>query len=270
MDSFTDLLTGFAPLRLPEIRFLDVIDVLIVAILIYNIIIWIKSTRAWSLSKGLIFVLISFALANFFGFNTVKWIILNSINAGIIAIIVLFQPEIRRALEGIGKNKISFFSDEPRSESTDIIINAVFELARSKIGALILIERDVGLGDHEKTGVALDAIVSRQLIINIFKDKTPLHDGAVIIRQSRVAAAACILPLCQSELSYDLGTRHRAAVGVSEVSDADCIVVSEETGSVSCAKAGKLYKNLSQQELYEMLEHAKSEKTAFWKNYEKI
>jgi len=270
MDAFSDLLSGTASLRLPEVRFRDILDILIVAVLIYNIIMWFKTTRAWSLSKGLIVVLLTFAVANYFGFYTVKWIITNSINAGIIALIVLFQPEIRRALEGIGKNKIpSIFAEPPPSFDFNEITDAVFDLAKSSIGALILVERDVGLGDHEKTGVALDAIISKQLIVNIFKDKTPLHDGAVIIKGSRIAAAACILPLTQSKLSSDLGTRHRAAVGVSEVSDADCIVVSEETGKVSLARAGKLRKSITRQELHSILERPKPEKTAFWKEYGK-
>jgi diadenylate cyclase len=260
--------------RVPEIRIQDVIDILIVSWLIYKVMMWIKSTRAWSLSKGVILVLLVFVVANYFGFYTIKWIITNSISAGIIALIVLFQPEIRKALEGIGKNKlVDFFTGE--DGDIDIanieVIRAAFEMSRLRMGALILIERSVALGDHENTGISIDALVSTQLLINIFEDKTPLHDGAVIIRESRIAAAACILPLTQSEIGHELGTRHRAAVGASEVSDADIIVVSEETGAVSLAKSGRLYKNLSEQELAEMLEKPKTDKPkAFWKGWQGV
>lgn len=272
MDALKDILSGVLTFRIPEIRVWDIIDIIVVAWLIYKIMMWIRSTRAWSLSKGIIFILIAFLIANNFGIYTVQWIIMNSVSAGIIALIVLFQPEIRKALEGIGSNKlIPSFGYENGESSTVIkeIVTAAFDMARQKTGALILIERNVGLGDHEKTGIPIDAIVSRQLLINIFEDKTPLHDGAVIIRGSRIVAATCILPLTQSEIGHDLGTRHRAAVGASEVSDADIIVVSEETGAVSLARASKLYKKLSEAAILEMLEKPKSDKKkAFWKGWQ--
>ena len=273
MDSIREILSGTLTFRMPEMRPQDIIDIIIVAWLIYKVLMWIKSTRAWSLSKGLILVLLFFIAANYFGLYTVRWIITNGLSAGLIALIVLFQPEIRRALEGIGKNRWSaLISDNDTSfdyVNTEVA-RAAFNMARVRTGALILIERHVGLGDHEKTGISLDALVSSQLLISIFKDKTPLHDGAVIIKESRIAAAACILPLTNNEIDKELGTRHRAAIGASEVSDADIIVVSEETGNVSFAKSGKLYKNLSQQELTEMLEQAnKQQVRVFWKGWVK-
>jgi len=274
VDTLRDILSGVLTFRVPEIRIQDIIDILIISWLIYKVMMWIKSTRAWSLSKGVIVILLVYVVANYFGFHTIKWIITNGISAGIIALIVLFQPELRKALEGIGKNRLTSFFVEEETDFDFVnteVVTAAFEMSRVKMGALILIERSVALGDHEKTGISLDALVSSQLLVNIFKDKTPLHDGAAIIKNSRIAAAACILPLTQSEIGHELGTRHRAAVGASEVSDADIIIVSEETGAVSLAKSGKLYKNLSEQDLSEMLEKPKSDKPrAFWRGRQSV
>jgi len=268
MDALRDIISGVLTFRIPEVRPQDIIDILIISWLIYKVMMWIKTTRAWSLSKGLILVFFVFVAANYFELYTVKWLITNGISAGIIALIVLFQPEIRRALEGIGKNRLipAFATNDSGLGFVNReVLNAAFTMSGVKTGALIIIERDVGLGDHEKTGISLDALVSSELLVNIFEDKTPLHDGAVIIRGDRIAAAACILPLTQSEIGHNLGTRHRAAVGVSEVSDADIIVVSEESGGVSLAKEGKLYKNLSESALAERLEKPKPEiKNRFW------
>jgi diadenylate cyclase len=276
MDALRDIFTGVLTFRIPEIRIQDVIDILIVAWLIYRVMMWIKSTRAWSLSKGVVFVLVTFLLSNYFGFYTLTWLITNGASAGIIALIVLFQPEIRRALEDIGKNKLLSVialtgDDEDADDITNQIADAVFDMAKVKTGALILIERKVGLGDHEKTGIKMDALFSEQLLKNIFEDKTPLHDGAVVIRGRRIAAAACILPLTQSEIGHDLGTRHRAAVGASEVSDADIIVVSEETGAVSLARQGRLYRRQSKEQILKLLEQPKHEKKkVFWKGWQGI
>lgn len=274
MDYFKDILSGVLTFRIPEIRIQDIIDILIVSWLIYKIMMWIRRTRAWSISKGVVFILLAFLAANYFGLYTVKWIIINSISMGITAIIVLFQPEIRKVLEGIGSNKlIPYFGVEEEDDNSALneIVTAVYEMSRQKTGALILIERNVGLADHEKTGIPIDALVTSQLLINIFEDKTPLHDGAVIIRNSRIIAATCILPLTQSEIGHELGTRHRAALGASEVSDADVIVVSEETGAVSLARASKLYRNLPEKKLLEMLEKSKSDKKkAFWRGWQGI
>jgi diadenylate cyclase len=186
--------------------------------------------------------------------NVIIWIIKNTINVGIIAIVILFQPEFRKALEQLGqknlmKSFISFddsrendkFSDHTLNE----IVRATFELARTKTGALIVMEEETPLNDFESTGIFIDSLISSELLINIFEHNTPLHDGAVILRGNRIAAATCYLPLSDNmQLSKDLGTRHRAGIGISEVTDSLTIIVSEETGKVSIAKGGKLIRNV--------------------------
>lgn len=261
MDSLNQLLNGYnlSKLSIPNIRITDIIDIIFVAILIYIVIAWIKETRAWSLFKGIIVIIIISLLSYKFNFYTISWIIEKTLSVGIIAIIVLFQPEFRKGLEKIGKGNIVFnIFDSDNEEKNNIktleeIITACFKMSKVKTGALILIEQNVAVGDLEETGIPIDAIVSSQLLINIFENKTPLHDGAVLIRNNRVAAATCILPLTQTEIGLDLGTRHRAAVGASEVSDAYVIIVSEETGNVSIANQGKLFKNLSPDVVRNML-----------------
>ncbi len=236
----------------------DFIDILIVAVLIYKIMVWIKETRAWSLFKGIVVILLISIAAYILRLHTILWVMQNTLGVGLIAIIVLFQPELRKALEQLGKGKIvSPFSavDHRRisHRSIEEIVNAVGIMAAHRTGALILIEQDVALGDHETTGIVLDAVVTSQLLVNIFTNKTPLHDGAVIIRDNRVAAATCILPLTELEIGHEYGTRHRAAVGASEVSDAIVIVVSEETGNISIARGGKLQKGITKVDLRKIL-----------------
>ena len=251
-ESFTYF--DFAGFTMSRITFKDVIDILIVAFFIYKIILWIKETRAWSLFKGVVLVLLISSLAFIFRLTTIQWIVKTTIQVGITAIIILFQPELRKALEELGKGRfnIPFLGNSFSSinqTTIDEIIKAVYAMAKVRTGALILVERQVMLGDLEQTGIGVDAAVSSALLINIFEDKTPLHDGAVIIRSNRIAAASCILPLTASEIGKDLGTRHRAAVGASELSDAYSIVVSEESGLVSLASGGKLIRNLSPEDL---------------------
>lgn len=217
---------------------------------------WIKETRAWSLFKGVIVLLIIFAFAGILNFTTLYWIISNTVNVGLIAIIVLFQPEIRKALEQLGKG--NFMSAFTKTEETmqkisshtiNEIIKAAKAMSKTKTGALIVIEREVPVGDFEQSGILIDGFISNQLLVNIFVNKTPLHDGAIIIKNNKIRAAACILPLTQSITSHELGTRHRAAIGASEVSDAYILVVSEESGEISIAKNGKLNKNLDEKQL---------------------
>ena len=234
----------------------DVIDILIVYYLIYKIMLWIKETRAWSLFKGLIVLLLIFAISNLLSLSTLYLIVSNTFNVGFIAVIVLFQPEIRKALEQLGKgNFLNAFtkSDANQQNITDQTLNEIMKaakiMAHAKTGALIVIEREVPLGDFEQTGILIDAVVSNQLLVNIFEDKTPLHDGAVIIRNNKIKAAACILPLTQNITKHDFGTRHRAAIGASEVSDAYIVVVSEERGEISIAKNGRLSKNLEEKQI---------------------
>ncbi len=236
----------------------DFIDILIVTFLIYKIMVWIKETRAWSLFKGIVVILLISIGSYVFKLHTILWVMQNTLGVGLIAIIVLFQPELRKALEQLGKGKIvSPFSGTDTQkishQTIDEIVNAVGIMAQHKTGALILIEQDVPLGDLEATGITLDAVVTSQLLVNIFTNKTPLHDGAVIIKENRVAAATCILPLTDREIEHELGTRHRAALGASEVSDCIVVVVSEETGYISVAGGGKLQRGISKVDLRKLL-----------------
>lgn len=264
----------FSDFNIPTAQFIDIVDIFIVAFLIYTLVLWIKETRAWSLFKGILIILLFSAFAIIFKLNTILWILSNTLSVGIMAIIVVFQPEMRKALEQLGKThlKLALFDDQRvnlSTSTTDEIVKAAEKMASVRTGALILIEREVGLGDHERTGIPIDAIVTSQLLINIFEDKTPLHDGAVIIRNNRIAAATCFLPLTESQdLSKDLGTRHRAAVGVSEVSDALVIVVSEETGAISIALGGKLKRNVTAEKLKSMINEDSQDnkkKLVLWK-----
>jgi len=258
-------------LYMPVPGIADLIDILVVAYIIYKIIFWIKETRAWTLFKGILVILVFALIAVVLKLNTIVWILRNAVSVGIIAIVVIFQPELRSALEKLGKEvggggyfsklfNFDFIKGTDKENETitkktvDEILKAVDKMAQVKTGALILIERDVPLGDHARTGIAVDSVVTSQMLINIFEKNTPLHDGAVIIKNNRIAAATCYLPLTESlQISKDLGTRHRAALGASEVSDADVLVVSEETGTVSLAREGVLYRNLSSEALSKML-----------------
>ncbi len=246
----------FSYVRNLFINFNDIIDILIVSYVIYKIMLWIKETRAWSLFKGVVVVLIIFAISSILNFNTLYWIISNMFNVGIVAVIVLFQPEIRKALEQLGKGnfiKSLMKTDDTQQKVSNSTINEIIKaakiMANARTGALIVIEKEVPLGDFEQTGILIDAVISNQLLVNIFENKTPLHDGAVIIRNNKVKAAACILPLSPNVAKHDFGTRHRAAIGASEVSDAYVLVVSEERGEISIAKNGKLHTNLNEKQI---------------------
>ncbi len=251
-------------LRIPSIRITDVIDILLVACLIYIIIRWVKETRAWSLFRGLLIIIVVCLLSYYLHFYTLTWIIENTLSVGIIAVIIIFQPELRKALEQIGTGAVTGVSGilptpvvagKITHETANEIYKACINLSAEKTGALIVIEQHVPMGDVAKTsGVSIDGEVSAQLLQNIFVNKTPLHDGAVIIRNNRIAAASCILPVTQKEIGQELGTRHRAAVGGSENSDAYFIVVSEETGKISIAKEGKLRKGVDAREFRAVLE----------------
>ena len=261
MNNFFDRYLG--EWYIPDVRFIDIIEIIIIAFLVYQLMVWIKNTKAWMLLKGII-VLVGFILvAAIFRMNTILWLAENSINVLATAAIVVFQPELRRALEKLGqKNFWSTFvlferagSEGRFNEKTiDAIVTACYEMSKVKTGALIVVERDIILSEYQHTGIALDCIVSSQMLMNIFEHNTPLHDGAVIIRGNRIVAATCYLPLSDNmRLSKDLGTRHRAAVGMSEVSDALIIAVSEETGRVSFALGGHLTRGVSQEQLREKL-----------------
>ena len=235
----------------PKIQPTDIIEIAIITIVIYNIFRWVKRTRAWALLKGFVLLIGVVLLAAVFQLNTIVWIFNKMFNVGIIAIIIVFQPELRNALEQLGRRNIlsgMFNSDEQdkaerfSQKTINEIVKATFEMAKHKTGALIVVEQDVVLGEYERTGINVDAAVSSQLLINIFEKNTPLHDGAVIIRGNRIVSATCYLPLTNNlDVNKDLGTRHRAALGISEVSDSLTIVVSEETGRVSVVIGGEIY-----------------------------
>ena len=238
----------------------DVAEIIILSFIIYQLMIWIKSTRAWTLLKGFAVVLALLAVAAVFHMNTILWIAENFFSLGITAVIIVFQPELRRALEQLGEKNIltsimpfesSRREEEGISDRTITeLVKACFEMGKARTGALIVIEQSVSLQDYERTGIAVDSLVSSQLILNIFEKNTPLHDGAVLMSGNRIRSATCYLPLSDNmNLSKALGTRHRAAVGISEVSDSLTIVVSEETGSVSIAKNGRILRNLTQEQL---------------------
>lgn len=252
---------------IPAIRLNNVLEILIISVLIYYILIWIRDTRAWTLLKGILVICAFMLFAYVFQMDTILWLFQNLISVAIISIFVLFQPELRRALEQLGrKNILSSFFNLGGSAATDEqtvktvektkseIIKACVEMSKVRTGALIVIEQEVQLSEYERTGIFLDSLVSSQLLINIFEHNTPLHDGAVFIRNNRIVAATCYLPLSDNMLlSKELGTRHRAGVGISEVSDSITLIVSEETGMISVAHDGMLFRGLSQYELREQL-----------------
>ena len=242
-------------LNLPKITMTDVVEILIITFLFYYMLVWIKNTRAWVLLKGIMVILLFVLVAAVFQMNTIIWIAKNTLSVAITAIVIIFQPEIRKALENLGqknfltsfftfdfsKGEIAKFTDKTINE----LVKACYEMGKVKTRALIVIEDEIVLSEYERTGIAVDGILTSQLLINIFEKNTPLHDGAVIVRGDRVVSATCYLPLTDSlSISKDLGTRHRAAVGISEVSDSLTIVVSEETGKVSIAMGGELYRNV--------------------------
>ncbi len=237
-------------LTIPDIYFSDIFEIAIIAILFYYIFLWFRKSRAWSLLKGILVIVSFMVLASLFHLTTLLWIINKTLSAGIIAIVIIFQPELRRALEQLGKKNVLFkffkigsnTEDERFSDkSIEEITRATFEMAKVKTGALIVITRDHDLSQYVETGISIDAKITSQLLINIFEKNTPLHDGAVVIEGDRIVAATCYLPLSDSVvISKDLGTRHRAGLGITEVTDSIVIIVSEENGSVSIAKDGKL------------------------------
>lgn len=238
----------------------DIVDILLVWYVIYKIINLIKGTKAVQLLKGIFVILLVKIISDYFGFNTLSWIMGNVITWGFLAIIIIFQPELRRALEQLGRGK--FFSRSGAQEEDDsekfieAIVKATDYMAKRRIGALISIERETGMSDYIETGIALNSKISSELLINIFIPNTPLHDGAVIIQKNLVAAAACYLPLSESPfISKELGTRHRAALGISEVTDSITIIVSEETGNISLTKNGELHRGLTLDAFKSLLEN---------------
>ena len=243
----------FSWVTLPTISLTDVIEIAIITFLVYQFLAWVKNTRAWNLFKGILIILLFILIAAIFQMSTILWIAEKVVSVGLIALVVIFQPELRKALEALGRQNfmLSAFSfnngDTKRFSDKTIteLVKASYEMGKVKTGALIVIENEVLLSEYVRTGIQVDGMVTSQLLLNIFEKNTPLHDGAVIVRGDRIVSATCYLPLSDNmELSKELGTRHRAAVGISEVSDSLTIVVSEETGKVSIAMNQVLYRNV--------------------------
>lgn len=244
---------------LPPIGYTNILEIIILAVLVYEILLWIKNTRAWELLKGLLVIAAFITVAAILHLTTIMWLIERISTAAIIATVVIFQPELRKALEQLGsRNFISNLipddgTDDASATTINEIIRATFEMAKKKTGALIVIQQNQPLKEIEETGIRINGIVSSALLINIFEKNTPLHDGAVTIVGDKVTAATCYLPLSDTDISKDFGTRHRAALGMSEMSDAVTIVVSEETGRVSVAANGKLRRAQDAEALRSML-----------------
>lgn len=248
----------------PKVTITDAIEILVLAVVIYHICIWIRNTRAWMLMKGLALLALVALIAAVLQLNVILWLFEKTIGVGVTLLLIVFQPELRHALEQLGQkkiiNKFTFFDDpkdkvERFSDKTiDNIIRAVYNMAKTKTGALIVIEKDVVLSEYERGGISLDSNISSELLMNIFEHNTPLHDGAVLIRGNRIVSATCYLPLSDNlHLSKELGTRHRAGIGISEVSDSLTIIVSEETGKVSIAVGGKITRNINAESLKKKL-----------------
>lgn len=262
MERFDQLIQFFENFSIygTRIDLSDVLEILIIASILYYILVWMKTTRAWALLKGIIVIGVFLLIAAFLEMNTILWMAKNILGFAVTALIIVLQPELRKALEELGKKNFlssvlpfdtSRRAEEVFSEKTiNEIVKACVEMGKVKTGALIVIEQKISLRDYERTGIDVDAIVSSQLLINIFEHNTPLHDGAVIVRGNRITSATCYLPLSDNlDLSKDLGTRHRAAVGISEVTDSLTIIVSEETGRISVAYEGALERNLDAETL---------------------
>ena len=264
MSQLNDFIATYIA-RMPSIRWVDIVEILLIAFLMYHILVWVKNTRAWSLLKGIIVIAVFILIAAYFQMNTILWIVQNAFGVAVTAVVVILQPELRKALEELGqKNIISSIipfetyrtSEEGRFSDKTIneITKACVEMGKVKTGALIVIEQNQSLTEYERTGIDVDGIVTSQLLINIFEKNTPLHVGAVIIRGNRVTSATCYLPLSDNmALSKDLGTRHRAGVGISEATDSMTVIVSEETGKISVAYKGELERSLDGDRLKERL-----------------
>lgn len=274
-----DNFAGYFGIKDPLSIIRAIVDIGIVSYVVYKLIILVKETRAWQLIKGILFILAATELSKILGLKTINFILQNTLSVLAIGAIVLFQPELRRGLEQIGRSRFKdiFNFDEAGNQiqTTALIeelVKACIELSKTFTGALVVIEKDTRVGEIINTGIQLDSSVSAELIMNIFTPNTPLHDGAVIIRENRIKAAACFLPLTDNpNLSKELGTRHRAALGITEVSDSIAVIVSEESGKISFALNGGLTRNLTSDTLRKALnknlleKNATNKKLALWR-----
>jgi diadenylate cyclase len=272
-------------LHMPTIHWTDIVEIIILTFVAYHILVWIKNTRAWALLKGVVVIAVFILIAAVFKMNTILWIVSNVFSIAAIAIVVVLQPELRKALEELGRK--NFFSsilsfDAGKSEdgrfsdrTINEIVKASVEMGKAKTGALIVIEQEQPLNEYERTGIDIDALISSQLLINIFEHNTPLHDGAIIVRGNRIISATCYLPLSDNmALSKELGTRHRAGVGISEVTDSLTVIVSEENGKISVAYGGQLERGLDAERLRTRLSDiqnkpAEEKKRKLWKGRSK-
>ncbi|MCI8977883.1 TIGR00159 family protein [bacterium 1xD8-48] len=273
--------------RMSGLRWTDIVEIIILAFVLYYVLVWIKNTKAWSVLKGF-FVIVAFILiAAYFEMNTIIWIVQNTFGVVATAVVVILQPELRKAIDELGRKNIltsilpfEVGRSSPEGRFSDKTINeiakACVEMGKVKTGALIVMEQNQRLTEYERTGIDVDGIVTSQLLINIFEHNTPLHDGAIIVRGNRVTSATCYLPLSDNmQLSKDLGTRHRAGVGISEVTDSLTVIVSEETGKISVAYEGKLERGLSGDALKERMKliqnkpETESRKKILWKGRSK-
>lgn len=270
MRNITDILARYlSDINLPSVSIIDIIEIILITFFVYQFMVWIKFTRAYTLLKGLLVIGAFLIIAYIFKMNTILWIVSKLASALITAVIVIFQPELRKVVEQLGQKRIMAsiipfdvgkevqerFNDRTINE----LIKACYDMGEAKTGALIVIEQTNHLDEYVRTGITVDAVLSSQLLINIFEHNTPLHDGAVVMRGNRIVAATCYLPLSDNmELSKQLGTRHRAGVGISEVSDSVTIIVSEETGQVSVAQDGILVRDITSSQLKEILKKAQN------------
>lgn len=243
-----------------QFTFVDAVDILIMALLVYRIIVWTKRTRAYQVVKGIAILVLCYTASTLLSLTTLSWLFGAILQSGIIVLVILFQPELRRFLEKIGRGRLFNHSIFARTtpESTEIVLGmhkAILNMAKRRVGALVVVEQRTGLGEIIATGTRIEAVISSALLENIFEPNTPLHDGAVIIREGEIAAAGCLLPLSEeTDIARELGTRHRAALGVSTISDSVTLVVSEETGVISMARDGKLVRYIDSKGLKDILE----------------
>lgn len=236
----------------------DIIDILLVTYVIYKLTMLIRGTKAIQLLKGISVIIAVWFLSSAFQLQTLKWLVEQAINFGFLAIIIIFQPELRRALEQLGRGRFftryATIEEDEYKETVDALVKASIYMGKRRIGALISVERETGMNEYVETGVPIQAKITSELLINIFIPNTPLHDGAVIVNKNNILAAACYLPLSESQfIPKELGTRHRAAIGISEVTDSITLVVSEESGQISLAKNGELHRDLNEEQLRRML-----------------
>ncbi|WP_318527544.1 diadenylate cyclase CdaA [Shouchella tritolerans] len=246
--------------NLPWLAYIgQIVDILLVTYVVYKLIMIIRGTRAVQLVKGIAVIFMIWFVSNFLGLSTLEFITKQTATFGLLAIIIIFQPELRRGLEQLGRSRLFTSRSAPKNDSMqttiDALVKATSYMGKRRIGALVSIEKETGLNDYAETGIPMQAVLTSELLINIFIPNTPLHDGAVVIKNDKILAAGCYLPLSEDNtISKELGTRHRAALGISEVTDCLTLIVSEETGGISISKSGTLYRNLSEEQLREMLE----------------